>query len=318
KYIGFIMLLFAGTSSLLSFKYYVLIVKMLKQWRISAGNFLLKSTSETKRNNIEFHSENLKKISEHLPKHLKLLNDEQLGHYLAGLIDGIGQFNLNHYLVIELNSFNLALGYYIKKKLGYGRVIKVQNKNIYLFILSDFIGFIKLINLINGKLRTLNKFNQLNNILMSPNFLNENLILKINNTNDFNNHWLAGFSDSLANFQIIINFKNSLTQKLILNPEIKLNYQIKNKENNIFILLKEIFGGIISYNNLNKEYTYSSNSFGSVRKIINYFNRFHLQSNKHVNYLKWRKTYILIQNELTEKNIKRIIKIKNSMNRNSI
>ena len=67
------------------------IVKILKQWSQSAGNTIILSsgTSETIRNN----SENIKNISINVPTHLKPLNDEQFGHYLAGLNDGDGHFS---------------------------------------------------------------------------------------------------------------------------------------------------------------------------------------------------------------------------------
>ena len=103
KFISLVMLLYAGKASISSFKYslFIDIVKKLKQWSQSAGNaFILKSgTSETIRNN----TENIKNISIHVPTHLKPLNDEQFGHYLAGLIDGDGHFDNQQHLVIVFN-----------------------------------------------------------------------------------------------------------------------------------------------------------------------------------------------------------------------
>lgn len=60
----------------------------------------------------------------------------------------------------------------------------------------------KVINLINGKLRTANKYNQVvDNILNHSSFadLKESIVFKVNSTNDFNNHWIAGFSDAAHN-----------------------------------------------------------------------------------------------------------------------
>ena len=179
------------------------IVKILKQWSQSAGNTIILSsgTSETIRNN----SENIKNISIHVPTHLKPLNDEQFGHYLAGLIDGDGHFSSQEQLVIVFSSPDIQLAYYIKKIIGFGHVKKVKNKNAYLYIISNKDGIIKVINLINGKLRTFNKFNQvINNILSHSKYTEENINFKINNSNDFYNHWIAGFSDADASFQIKI------------------------------------------------------------------------------------------------------------------
>ena len=91
------------------------IVKILKQWSQSAGNTIILSsgTSETIRNNTE-------NISIHVPTHLKPLNDEQFGHYLAGLIDGDGHFSSKQQLIIVFSSADVALAYYIKERLGFG------------------------------------------------------------------------------------------------------------------------------------------------------------------------------------------------------
>jgi hypothetical protein len=310
------MLLYAGKASIFSFKYsiFINIVKKLKQWSQSAGNaFILKSgTSETIRDN----TENIKNISIHVPTHLKPLNDKQFGHYLAGLIDGDGHFSSKQQLVIVFSSSDVQLAYYIKKIIGFGQVNKVKDKNAYLYIISNKDGIIKTINLINGKLRTFNKFNQvINNILANSKYLEENIEFKINDSNDFNNHWIAGFSDADASFQIkIINRDNKP------RAEIRLNFQIDQKDNNVLLLIKEIFGGNIGYRESQNTYYYGSTSFGSAKKVIRYFDNFHLQSSKYNNYLKWRKAYIIIQKKyhLTEIGIENIIKLKNSMNRYSV
>lgn len=310
------MLLYAGKTSITSFKYslFIDIVKKLKRWSQSAGNtFILRTgTSETIRNN----TENIKKISIHVPTHLKPLNDTQFGHYLAGLIDGDGHFSSKQQLVIVFSSPDVKLAYYIKEIIGFGHINKVKDKKAYLYIISNKDGIIKAVNLINGKLRTRNKFNQVtNNILAHTKYLQENIEFKINDSYDFNNHWIAGFSDADASFQIkIINRENRL------KPEIRLNFQIDQKDNNVLLLIKEVFGGNIGYRKSQDTYYYGSTSFASAKRVINYFDHFNLQSSKHINYLKWRKVYIMIQEKkhLMETRINKIIKLKKSMNRNSV
>ncbi len=300
KFISFLMLLYAGKASISSFKYSILIniVKKLKRWSQSAGNTLFftnSGTSETLCNNIE----PLKKISEHIPKHIKPSEDEQFGHYLAGLIDGDGHFSSKQQLVIVFSSPDVYLAYYIKKTLGYGHVNKVKDKNAYLFIISKKEGIIKVLNLINGKLRTSNKLNQVrNNILTNQKYLEENSVFfTLNGTNDYNNHWIAGFSDADASFKIKL-----IERKDRPNSETRLNFQVDQKDKNILLFIKEVFGGNIGYRNSQDTYYYGSTSFGSAKKVIKYFDTFHLQSSKHINYLKWRKAYLLIQNKkhLTE------------------
>jgi hypothetical protein len=321
KYISLIMLLYAGNTSVLSFKYSPLngIVKKLKRWSQSAGNafratYLISGTSETIRNNIE----SINNISIHVPTHLRPLNDEQFGHYLAGLIDGDGHFSSKQQLLIVFTSFDVKLAYYIKQVIGFGKVKKVKDKNAYLYIISNKEGIIRTINLINGKLRTLNKFNQvINNILANPSYAKEaqNLEFKINDSSDLRNPWIAGFSDADASFQVkVINRENKP------RPEVRLNYQIDQKHNDLLLLIKEFFGGNIGYRSSQDTYYYGSTSYGSAKKVINYFDHFHLQSSKHISYLKWRKVYLLILNKehLTEKGLNKIRKFKESMNRHSI
>jgi hypothetical protein len=71
-----------------------------------------------------------------------------------------------------------------------------------------------------------------------------------------------------------------------LGFEIKLNLQITKEDNNILLLIKNYFGGHILYDKLNDKYIYNSDSLGSAKKLIDFFDKYHLQSSKYVNYLK--------------------------------
>lgn len=352
KYIGLLTLLYAGTTSLLSFKYslnpygisfsysYPLFlfrlvrdeindtVKKLKRtlmihWRRSksAGNqrqqrkfASLVGTSETLRN--ETDTEKVKLISEHVPTHLKPLNDIEFGHYLAGLIDGDGHFSSKQQLVLVFNSLDVSLAYYLKDRLGYGSIHKVKNKNAIILVIASQKGIEKIINLINGKIRTESKFNQINiNILNNKNFvqLNKNLNYNFKLNNDTflrDNHWLAGFSDADASFQIKLINRNSKT-------EIRLNFQIDQKRDYILLLIKNYLGGNLGYRKNQDTYYYGSTSFGSAKKVISYFDYFHLLSSKNINYLKWRKAYLIIQkgDHLNKEGLEKIIKLKNTMNK---
>jgi len=190
-------LLYAGTTSLQRFKYSIAhdIVKKLKQRSKSAGNILtlktntINGTSETLRNGIEVNSEHVKQISKHVPKHLKPLNDDQLGHYLAGLIDGDGHFSKAQQLVIVFSFPDAFLAYYLKERLGNGNVKKVKDKNAYLFIISNKGGILNVLKLINNKLRSQLRLNQvINNILNHDKYIDTNINFNMNLTDDFNNH----------------------------------------------------------------------------------------------------------------------------------
>ena len=316
-YVGLLTLLYAGTPSLYSFKYSLLndIVKKLEQRRKSAGNivYINNGTSETLRDGVVVNLENVKRISNHVPKHFKPLNNDQLGYYLAGLVDGDGHFSKAQQLVIVFSSPDAFLAYYLKKKIGYGNVKKVKDKNAYLLIISNKEGMLHVINLINGKLRTEHRFNQVvNNVLSHTKYADQNIHFTIDSSKNFDNHWLAGFSDADASFQIKI-IKRITRNK----PEIRLNFQIDQKSVLLLNIIKEYLGGNIGYRKSQDTYYYGSTNFGSAKRVIEYFDQYHLQSRKHISYLRWRKVYRLIQDKehLTEKGLSKILTIKSLINR---
>jgi hypothetical protein len=176
-------------------------------------------------------------------------------------------------LVIVFNVLDVQLAYYVKKQVGYGNVRKVKNKNAVLLIVANKKGIETIINLINNKIRTNSKFNQItNNILLNPKYIefSKTITLSLNTGNDLQNHWLAGFSDAEASFQIkLINGNNRI--------EVRLNYQIDQKEDYLLVLIKGFLGGNIVYRKSQDTYYYGSTSYGSAN---------HMLSTKHVNYLK--------------------------------
>lgn len=314
-HVGLLTLLYAGTTSVKSFKYSIEnnTVKKLKLGSKSAGNILpsIDGTSETLRDGIA-NTENIKVISNNVPKHLKPLNNDQLGHYLAGLIDGDGHFSKIQQLVIVFSSPDAFLAYYLRKIIGYGNIRKVNNKNAYVFVVASKAGILNIINLINGKLRTESKYNQvLSNILTDIKYKDLGIRFTMNNTYCFENHWLAGFSDADASFQIKV-----ISRPIKPRPEIRLNYQISQKDSFILNKIKQFLGGNMGYRKPDKTYYYGSTSFGSAKNVIKYFDKYHLQSRKYISYLRWRKAYILIQNKehLTEKGLIKITRLKSVIN----
>jgi hypothetical protein len=256
----------------------VTVTKLLKRSQ-SAGHFILnldESISETLRNKSVI---NIKKISVHVPIHFKPQSKIDFGHYLAGLIDGDGHFSNTPQLVIVFNELDASLAYYIKSEIGYGNIYKVKNKKAIILVISKKLGIIKVLDLINGKIRSNNKFYQINkNILTNPKFKTFSNF-NFNSDLNLNNHWLAGFADADASFQIKLINRNNKT-------EVRLNFQIDQKKNDLLILIKNYLGGNIGYSNNQDTFEYNSSSLGSAYKIIKYFNKYHLNSHKHIDYLK--------------------------------
>ena len=141
-------------------------------------------------------------------------------------------------------------------------------------------------------------------------------------------------------------FQIKIIKRITRNkPEIRLNFQIALRSPNFFSsnfieitskknkselgccadqksdlllnIIKEYLGGNIGYRKSQNTYYYSSTSFGSAKRVIEYFDRYHLQSRKHISYLRWRKVYRLIQDKqhLTDKGLSKILIIKSLINR---
>ena len=153
-------MLYAGTTPNFCFKHSIYSDKVteLKLRSQSAGLkflsfFLIKikkginGSSETLSNKSK-DSENIKKISIHVPKHLKPVSDLEFANYLAGLIDGDGHFSKAFQLVIAFNELDASLAYFIKEKIGYGNVYRVKNKKALILVISKRKGLLKILNLI--------------------------------------------------------------------------------------------------------------------------------------------------------------------------
>ena len=240
-------------------------------------------------------------------KHKKPLKDDDFGYYLAGLIEGNGHFTINHNIEISFNINDASLAYYIKKRIGYGVIKKIKNNDLTLKYISNFKGTIIIAKLINGKLRT-NKIEYFNlNIINYINIqFNIPLIIYSKDiSNILDNYWLVGFTDANGSFKICEYNKN-------LGFEFKLKFILFQINNLILNDLISIFDGYLDFNKKLDIYFFCTSSFNSAKKIINYFDKYHLLSFKYVLYFKWRKIYRIIQRKehLTFKGINKIKKIK--------
>lgn len=79
--------------------------------------------------------------------------------------------------------------------------------------------------------------------------------------------------------------------------EVKLNFEIENTNKNVLLLIKNFLGGNIIYRKSKDTYYYETANYGSAKNVINYLDQYHLISSKHVDYLKWRKAYLIIKNK---------------------
>nr|WKF48435.1 LAGLIDADG endonuclease [Synchytrium endobioticum] len=279
---------------------------------LSSFNALLISDVHILGSSSETLSENLKHLNVHQPKHKKPESDDDFGYYLAGLIEGgeASHINLNRNpnnkgttLLISFNIKDIRLAYYIKSKLGFGSVRKVTGKDgaAVIYGISNKEGVFKVLDLINGKIRTPTILNQITKNISYPITL-----LPLDNSLLTNNYWLAGFCDADASFQVQAQIFN---RKGRSKPEIRLSLQIDAKFRFVLDMIRHDFSGRIGHRKKLNTYYYSSVSFGGAYKLISYFRVYHLLSSKYINYLKWCKVYQYIESKqhLTTEGISKIL-----------
>jgi len=267
-------------------------VNLLKQISKPAGNinfYSIDSSPETLCTEIVQPAES---ISLHPPVHQKPFSNDDFGHYLAGLIEADGYFGIAKTVSIYFHSFDIGLAYYLRERLGVGYVSRIKDKEAFEFTIYSNTGVKKILSLVYNKIRCEKKFTQIiNNIVNTDGFVDirQGLPFARNVSNDFNNSWLAGFADADASFQI------KLVRRTETKQEARLNFQVNQKTAPLLELIKGQFGGHIGHRKTQDTYYYGTTSFVRARKVIEYFDKFHLQSNKYTNYLKWRHAYLIIQ-----------------------
>ncbi len=223
-------------------------------------------------------------ISIHRPNTKRHNKDSDFSFFLAGIVDGNGHFNAIPQLVICFAKKDAIVPYFIKKKIGFGIVKKEKDKAAILFILSKAKGLEKACNLLHNKLQDATKILQYNTRLKG--FLQTKKVFFALSENP----WFSGFFCSDGCFQIkILQIKGKPL------PEVRLVIEINQKQETLLLQIKEAFGGSIHFHAPQNTYNYSSVSFLSARKIIQYFDKFSLMGAKQTQYVLWRKVYIKIQ-----------------------
>ena len=175
----------------------------------SAGNFSFSTKAKAVIKNTYNKYSELPKVSEHVPNHNNNINDEEFGHFLAGLIEGDGWFGKNE-LHIIFSENDIPLAYLVKKRIGYGNVYKIKNKKAVRYICKNKEGLSIILSLINGKFVSNYKYEQLIKHNYSEDF-NINILPPLNYLS-LDNHLLAGFTQADGCFHI--NVVKSKTHKV--------------------------------------------------------------------------------------------------------
>lgn len=221
-------------------------LKDLKKFYFHNFYIIKKDENNCLNKNLNISNRDLKSIK---------FNNDYLGPYLAGLIEGDGTIAIhdinssskkyNPMIIIVFKKADLPLANYLQNLTNCGSVTVKKDRGYVLWEIKDIIGTFTIFSIINGYMRS-PKIEALNRgIEWINNYISKNknskikstieILSKINNLEikslDFSdiekNYWLSGFSDADANFSINIykrSDKNSYRVQLYYRLEIKQNY----------------------------------------------------------------------------------------------
>lgn len=291
--------------------------------------------------------EEIDKISQLSEEELSKINlsDEQLGYYLAGLLEGDGCINipalgnsslnrvLNPRIIFTSNKNNLNLYIYIQRRLGGIGRFQLSNANTIRYIIGDVKGMVHIVNLIHGKLRTPKNltFNNLIEFLNAK--YNTNIPMSAyDESNLGDNAWLCGFSEADAYFGVkVLDPKpKSETRKRsssrIVNLTYRIDQRLHDKPTSLSLspfmekLANYMDCNILTYtNNYNVDVLYISiSSIKKLEVVIDYFNKYSLIGTKGKDFKDWEIVYniMLSKQHLSDSGILTIKSIQSNMNRN--
>lgn len=269
-------------------------------------------------------------------KNIKSTENKIFNSYLAGLFEGDGHIWIpknnvkkkhNARFCITFDLKNKILATKLLEKIGYGFIrYKPKNKACVL-VVSPVKGLKKIVECINGELRTpkIIKCYQL------IDWINENhssniVKLPLKKGNMYNDSWLAGFIDADGSFSIQHTKIENNAKKRKISCRLRIEQRMFNpiSKNSYFDVLSEI-GKLLNCNiNVRKQtstgneyYNITASNRKSLSIIIAYFNCFSLYSSKYLDYKDWEKAanIILKNNHYTKDGIIEIDSLKNNMNR---
>lgn len=216
-------------------------------------------------------------------KQNKPKNFEELGYFLAGLIDADGHINKKE-LAITFHANDISVAYYLKKVIGYGSIRKLKNIRAYNFEIYSKKGLRQVISLITNKLRLPLRIGQFNTHLVTR--------IGCEPTKQDHNSLLAGFIQGDGSFQIKL-----LKVNTKLGLRVQLTIQISLKTNQVLATIQKDFGGYIGFRKPHNTYYYSSGSFVNAEKLVQYLDNFQVMGAKFKGYRLWKKAFEQVQNK---------------------
>jgi hypothetical protein len=255
--------------------------------------------------------------------------------YLAGLFEGDGHIwfpkdNLkkkhNPRFCITFNLKNEPLAKKLLEIIGYGFIRYKPKDNACVLVVSSVKGLKKIIEYINGELRT-PKIIQLHTLIdwINKNHSSNIIKLCLKKGELSKDNWLAGFIDADGSFSIQHTKLENNAKKIKISCRVRIEQRMFDpiSKFSYFDVLTEIAKFLncnlktrkqISTNN--EYFNITASSRISLSIIITYFTCFSLYSSKYLDYKDWEKAanLILSNDHYTEEGINKIDLLKNSMN----
>ena len=301
---------------------------------IKTDNFLLKITKAISKEIVNEALNNRNKI-------YKSISIDQLGYYLAGLLEGDGHISipalgnttlnriLNPRIVFTSHINNIQLYAYIQSLLGGIGRFQYSGNNIR-YIIGDIKGIELIIKLLHNKFRTPKNltFNKLIKFINEKyNFSFEESIL--DKSNLLNNSWFTGFIEADGNFYIkTTEYKpKSETRLRSVSESISLRFRLDQRLydkptcSTMLPIMEEIakcfLCNLSKYEVKSSEVLSVSNtSINKLNIIIKYLDIYSLLGIKYKYFIDWKEVYQMFINKehLTLEGKEKIKSIKSNMN----
>ncbi|KAI9290430.1 COX1-domain-containing protein [Neoconidiobolus thromboides FSU 785] len=234
-------------------------------------------------------------------------NKIKLSYYLAGLIEGDGTIivpttersakgKINYPSIqIVFNLKDLPLALIIQKELGHGSLARKKGVNAYVLTINNYEGWILIVNLINGKMRTpkikglyklidwLNKrFKELN-IIKAP--IDKSLLI--------DNAWLSGLIEADGHFSVRTTI---ISQYPKMECKLELSQRQKDHNGNSNLSFLEEIAELlltkvkeIRLNKPNPEYRLRTTNLKANIILETYLEKYPLYGSKYLDYKDWQK-----------------------------
>lgn len=265
---------------------------------------------------------------------IKSSTKKEFGQYLAGLIEGDGTIivpttersakgKINYPSIqIVFNLKDLPLALIIQKELSNGSLARKKGVNAYVLTINNHEGWLLIVSLINGKMRT-PKINALYKLIdwLNKRFNTLNIIkAPIDKSPLDSNAWLSGFIEADGHFSV-------RTTTVSRYPKMECKFELSQRQidhngnNNLSFL--ELIAELlltnvkaIRLNKPNPEYRLRTTNLKANIILETYLERYPLYGSKYLDYKDWQKVLEIFKlGEHKQKHgIEKIISIKLGMN----